>query len=84
MPLARVLVLLAIPPEQWLEPQKQQYVSQILDFFEKKVVAAVMRGPLVRMSIGKSTPRIDLNELDSARRPAAALLDTCCNATPAR
>ncbi len=34
-----------------------------------------MRGPLVRMSIGKSTPRIDLNELDSARRPAAALLD---------
>ncbi|EIU1334580.1 TPA: DUF4011 domain-containing protein [Pseudomonas aeruginosa] len=75
MPLARVLVLLAIPPEQWLEPQKQQYVSQILDFFEKKVVAAVMRGPLVRMSIGKSTPRIDLNELDSARRPAAALLD---------
>ncbi|MBF3224621.1 DUF4011 domain-containing protein, partial [Pseudomonas aeruginosa] len=75
MPLARVLVLLAIPPEQWLEPQKQQYVSQILDFFEKKVVAAVMRGPLVRMSIGKSTPRIDLNELHSARRPAAALLD---------
>ncbi|MBF3108293.1 DUF4011 domain-containing protein, partial [Pseudomonas aeruginosa] len=75
MPLARLLVLLAIPPEQWLEPQKQQYVSQILDFFEKKVVAAVMRGPLVRMSIGKSTPRIDLNELHSARRPAAALLD---------
>ena len=34
-----------------------------------------MRGPLVRMSIGKSTPRIDLNELHSARRPAAALLD---------
>lgn len=75
MPLARVLVLLAIPPEQWLEPQKQQYVSQILDFFEKKVVTAVMRGPLVRMSIGKTTARIDLNELDSERRPAAALLD---------
>lgn len=75
MPLARVLVLLAIPPEQWLEPQKQQYVSQILDFFEKKVVTAVMRGPLVRMSIGKSTARIDLDELHSERRPAPALLD---------
>ncbi len=73
MPLARALVLLAIPAEQWLEPQKQQYVSQILDFFEKKVVTAVMRGPLVRMSIGKTTARVDL--LDSERRPAAALLD---------
>ncbi|SEI19544.1 primosomal replication protein N'' [Pseudomonas asplenii] len=75
MPLARALVLLAIPAEQWLEPQKQQYVSQILDFFEKKVVTAVMRGPLVRMSIGKTTARVDLQELDSERRPAAALLD---------
>jgi primosomal replication protein N'' len=75
MPLAQVLVLLAIPPEQWLEPQKQQYVSQILDFFEKRVVTAVMRGPLVRMSIGKTTARIDLNELNSDRRPAEALLD---------
>ncbi|WP_416769050.1 AAA domain-containing protein [Pseudomonas sp. RHF3.3-3] len=75
MPLAKALVLLAIPAEQWLEPQKQQYVSQILDFFEKKVVTAVMRGPLVRMSIGKTTARVDLQELDSERRPAAALLD---------
>lgn len=75
MPLARALVLLAIPAEQWLEPQKQQYVSQILDFFEKKVVTAIMRGPLVRMSIGKTTARVDIQELDSERRPAAALLD---------
>ncbi|MGE8498516.1 MAG: AAA domain-containing protein [Pseudomonas sp.] len=75
MPLAKVLVLLAIPAEQWLEPQKQQYVSQILDFFEKKVATAVMRGPLVRMGVGKSTARVDLHELNSERRPAAALLD---------
>ncbi len=75
MPLAKALVLLAIPAEQWLEPQKQQYVSQILDFFEKKVVTAVMRGPLVRMTIGKTTARVDFHELDSERRPAAALLD---------
>ncbi|MFG0459648.1 AAA domain-containing protein [Pseudomonas sp. TYF_15] len=75
MPLAQVLVLLAIPASQWLEPQKQQYVSQILEFFEKKVVTAVMRGPLVRMTIGKTTARVDLNELHSERHPAAALLD---------
>ncbi|QJI29218.1 DUF4011 domain-containing protein [Pseudomonas sp. ADAK18] len=75
MPLARALVLLAVPAEQWLEPQKQHYVAQILDFFEKKVSSAVMRGPLVRMSIGKTTARVDLQELHSERRPAAALLD---------
>ncbi|WP_416221036.1 AAA domain-containing protein [Pseudomonas sp. RP23018S] len=75
MPLAQALVLLAIAPSQWLEPQKQQYVAQILDFFEKKVVSAVMRGPLVRMAIGKTTARVDLAELHSERRPAPALLD---------
>src|SRR5690606_22875506 len=47
MPLARALVLLALPGERWLEPQKQQYVSRILEFFEKKVATSVMRGPLV-------------------------------------
>lgn len=75
MSLAAALVLLAIPREQWLEPQKQQYVSQILEFFEKKIAAAVMRGPLVRMGIGKTTARIDLTELNSERQPASALLD---------
>ncbi|WP_416057627.1 AAA domain-containing protein [Stenotrophomonas maltophilia] len=75
MPLARALVVLAVPGSRWQQPQRQQYVAQILDFFEKKVVTAVMRGPLVRMSIGKTTARVDLRELDSTRRPAAALLD---------
>ncbi|KAF0865584.1 AAA domain-containing protein [Pseudomonas sp. LD120] len=75
MPLAKALVLLAIGAEQWLEPQKQHYVSQILDFFEKKVASVVLRGPLVRMSIGKTTARVDLNELHSERSPAPALLD---------
>jgi primosomal replication protein N'' len=74
-PLARALVLLAVPQQQWQEPQKQQYVSQILDFFEKKVVASVMRGPLVRLTIGKTTPRVDLAELGTMRVAAAALLD---------
>ncbi|SEB68573.1 Superfamily I DNA and/or RNA helicase [Pseudomonas saponiphila] len=75
MPLAKALVLLAIGAEQWLEPQKQHYVAQILDFFEKKVASGVLRGPLVRMSIGKTTARVDLNELHGERSPAPALLD---------
>lgn len=75
MPVVQALVLLAVPSEHWLEPQKQQYLAQILDFFEKKISTSVMRGPLVRMSIGKTTFRIDVSELDSARRPAPALLD---------
>jgi len=75
LPLHETIVLLAIPVEQWLEPQKQQYVSRILDFFEKRVSAAVLRGPLVRMTIGKSTGRADLTEMSSKRHTATALLE---------
>ncbi len=75
IPLVRALVMLAVPPSEWVEPQKQQYISQILDFFEKRVAGAVLRGPLVRMTIGKSTARVDLNELGTDRTPAAAILD---------
>ncbi len=73
--LATALVLLSVPQGQWQEPQKQQYVSQILEFFEKKVVASVMRGPLVRLTIGKTTPRVDLAELGTTRVAASGLLD---------
>lgn len=75
LPLHETIVLLAIPVEQWLEPQKQQYVSQILDFFEKKISASVMRGPLVRMTIGKSTGRADIVEMNSGRHSSGALLE---------
>jgi primosomal replication protein N'' len=75
MPLAQALVLLSVPKEQWQEPHRQQYVSHLLSFFEKKVVTTVMRGPLVRMTIGKSTPRVDLRELHTKRMDAGGLLD---------
>jgi primosomal replication protein N'' len=75
MPIARALVLLSIPQAQWQALQKQEYISQILDFFEKKIVATVMRGPLVRMTIGKTTSRVDIAELRSPRMEPAALLD---------
>ena len=75
LPLHEVVILLSVPAEQWLEPQKQQYVSQILDFFEKKVATTVLRGPLVRMTIGKTTGRIDVHELNGERFNSTALLD---------
>lgn len=75
VPLARAMVLLAIPASEWVEPQKQQYIAQILDFFEKRVAGAVLRGPLVRMAIGKHTARVDLHELGTDRVTAAAVLD---------
>ena len=75
VPLAQAMVLLTVPQAQWQEPQKQQYVSQLLSFFEKKVATMVLRGPLVRMTIGKSTPRVDLRELHTQRLDAAGLLD---------
>lgn len=73
--LARALVLLSIPEENWTEPPKQAYVSTILDYFAKKISGSILRGPLTRMLIGKTTPRVDLVELGSDRRPASAVLD---------
>lgn len=83
IPLAQALVLLSVPQEQWQEPHKQQYVSHLLSFFEKKVVTTVMRGPLVRMTIGKTTPRVDLTELNTRRLNAGGLLDHLLHRTAA-
>ncbi|HYO64050.1 MAG TPA: AAA domain-containing protein [Pyrinomonadaceae bacterium] len=75
MALAHALVVLAVPPDRWREPPKQAYVANLLDFFAKRVAVAVQRGPLSRMTIGKTTARVDLTEFGSERRTAAALLE---------
>jgi primosomal replication protein N'' len=75
MPLPRAVVLLSLPPERWTQPPRQEYVSNLLSHFEKRVSGAVQRGPLVLFSIGKTTARIDLTELETASCPAQALLD---------
>lgn len=82
LPLAQAIVLLSVPQPRWQEPQKQQYVSQLLSFFEKKIVSMVLRGPLVRMIIGKSTPRVDLRELNTKRLDAGGLLDHLLKRNP--
>src|SRR5437764_6882933 len=72
---ARILVVLSVPAESWHAPPKQAYVAALLDFFSKRVSSAVQRGPLTRMTIGKTTPRIDLAELSSELRSGTALLN---------
>ncbi|MFZ1106041.1 MAG: hypothetical protein WAN86_24795, partial [Hyphomicrobiaceae bacterium] len=54
---------------------RQQYVGQLITFFEKQIAASIKRGPLARMTIGKTSARIDAVELDSVRRPAAAMIE---------
>jgi hypothetical protein len=75
LPLSRALALLAVPKAEWRQPSRQAYVATLLDFFARRITGSIMRGPLTRMVIGKTTGRIDLAELDSPRRRASSLLD---------
>jgi serine/threonine protein kinase len=75
LPIANVLLLLNVPTSQWARPPHQAYVSSVLDFFAKKVSGAILRGQLVRMTIAKTTPRIDITELAPDRDSATALLE---------
>ncbi|MEQ1611437.1 MAG: AAA domain-containing protein [Hyphomicrobiaceae bacterium] len=73
--LARAAVMLSIPQARWKRPPGQEYVSQLLGFFEKRINVSVSRGALARMTITKTSPRIDLTELGTQREGAARLLD---------
>ena len=73
--LPRALVLLSIPKESWQEPPRQQYVSTILEFFEKRTASLAQRGPLVRMLIGKSSSRVDLAEVAGKKPTASSILE---------
>ncbi|MBC3380388.1 DUF4011 domain-containing protein [Serratia fonticola] len=75
LPLEQVLVMLAIPSEQWLVPEKQRYIHQVLDFFTRKITASTMRGSLVRMSISPHAGRVDLVSLGGQRNSAETLLN---------
>ena len=70
--LPRALVLLSVSKESWQEPPRQQYVSTILEFFEKRTASLAQRGPLVRMLIGKSSSRVDLAGV-AGKKPKAII-----------
>ena len=73
--LPRAMVLLAVPANRWEAPKGQEYVSSLLEHLEKRVAGAIARGPLVRFTIGKTTPRVDIFELGTSQRSGEALLN---------
>lgn len=75
LPIVQALALLSVPDDAWQKPARQQYVATLLEFYARRITGAIMRGPLTRMVIGKTTSRLDLMEVDSARRPAGSILD---------
>jgi hypothetical protein len=72
--LPEVLLLLAYPAESWQKPKNQEYVASVLGFFEKRISVGTQRGQLVKMRVGKTTPRLDLTELAENTRSATTLL----------
>ena len=70
-----LLVLLSISKESWQEPPRQQYVSAILEFFEKRTASLAQRGPLVRMLIGKSSSRVNLAGIAGKKPTASSILE---------
>ena len=72
---ARAVLLLSIPEEQWLKPDNQDYSANILGFFHKRMTNSVMRGPLMRLTISKTSSRIDLTEFETALCPAESILN---------
>lgn len=75
MPLPRALVLLSIPKESWKEPDRLQYVSKILEFFEKRTANMSQRSPLLRMLIYKSSSRVDLAGVSGNKPNPTSILE---------
>jgi primosomal replication protein N'' len=73
--LSRALVLIGIEKSEWHEPPRQDYVRNVLDFFYRRLLSGLQRGALGRMTIGKTSARLDLTELAGSRRTAESLLD---------
>jgi hypothetical protein len=68
--LPRALVMLAVPADEWQEPPHQEYLGNVLDFLEKKILVGVQRGPLVQLRASRSSARIDPAEFGERDGPA--------------
>jgi primosomal replication protein N'' len=75
LPLAKALLVLAVPRERWQKPEGLEYTARILSFFENKIALSIKRGPLARMTVTKTSDRIDLSELGTDVKPASQLLE---------
>ncbi|MBD2823607.1 DUF4011 domain-containing protein [Xenorhabdus sp. 5] len=79
LPLEQVVVMLSIAADQWVVPEKQHYVQQVMQFFTRKITANTQRGSLVRMRLTSSAGRIDLTELNAVQKNAQDLLQHVIN-----
>ncbi len=71
----QALVLLAIPPERWERPEGGEHWQRLLQFFRRRVVGGIQRGPLLALSVSARGKRIDLAELVSDSLPADTLIN---------
>lgn len=79
LPLIQSVLCLSIPKSEWITPPKHEYASSLLRFFEKKIIYASSRGPLVRLIVSKHSARIDINELSTSLKPSEKLIHNIIN-----
>ncbi len=77
--LLQSVLCLSIPKSEWVTPPKHEYASSLLGFFEKKIIYAASRGPLVRLVISMRSARLDISELGTSLKPSEKLLHTIIN-----
>jgi hypothetical protein len=75
MSLPRALALLSVSKDSWREPDRLEYVSRLLEFFEKRTVSMAQRGSLVRMSISKTGAQIDLASVHGNKPNSSSILE---------
>lgn len=74
--LARAAVLFCVPPQRWIRLEGDEHWRQLLNFFHRKVLSSIQRGPLMSLRIGTNAARIDLAQLGSDAYPAERLLES--------
>jgi primosomal replication protein N'' len=75
LPLEQALILLAIPAERWVRPEGGEHWQRLLQFFRRRVLASIQRGPLLALTIRAGGKRVDLAELTSTALPASTLIN---------
>lgn len=75
LPLEQTLLLLAIPSERWLRPEGGEHWQRLLQFFRRRVLTSIQRGPLLALTVRPGGKRVDLAELISPALPASTLIN---------
>lgn len=71
MPLSRLVVTLAVPAEEWKEPEETPFIKSVLGHMHRRVLAGIQKGSLVQMRV--TTGNLDLSTL--GQQQAASLVD---------